>query len=40
MKSVEIRQAFIDFFKSKDHHVVPASPVVPTNGPVLFTNTE
>tara|TARA_R110002073_G_scaffold149662_2_gene303572 strand:+ start:17021 stop:19627 length:2607 start_codon:yes stop_codon:yes gene_type:complete len=37
--SNDIRQSFLDFFKSKDHEVVPSSSLVPANDPtLLFTN--
>jgi len=39
MTANEIRQSFLDFFKSKTHHIVPSAPVVPQNDPtLLFTN--
>jgi alanyl-tRNA synthetase len=39
MTSNEIRQSFLDFFKSKEHHIVPSAPVVPQDDPtLLFTN--
>ncbi len=39
MTSAEIRQAFLDFFKSKGHVVVPSAPIVVKNDPTLmFTN--
>ncbi len=35
----EIRQQFLDFFKSKNHHIVPSAPIVVKNDPtLLFTN--
>lgn len=39
MKTAEIRQAFLDFFKSKQHEVVASSSLIPGNDPTLmFTN--
>ncbi|MDX9853360.1 MAG: alanine--tRNA ligase [Tenuifilaceae bacterium] len=39
MRSAEIRQAFLDFFKSKNHQIVPSAPMVVKNDPTLmFTN--
>ena len=39
MTSQEIRQHFLDFFKSKTHKIVPSSPMVLKNDPtLLFTN--
>ncbi|KAF0214600.1 MAG: alanyl-tRNA [Ignavibacteria bacterium] len=39
MTSNEIRQQFLDFFKSKEHRIVPSAPVVPHGDPtLLFTN--
>jgi alanyl-tRNA synthetase len=39
MKSSEIRQQFLDYFKGKDHTIVASSPLVPGNDPtLLFTN--
>ncbi len=39
MTSNEIRKAFLDFFESKQHHVVPSAPMVIKNDPTLmFTN--
>ena len=39
MTSNEIRKAFLDYFESKQHHVVPSAPMVIKNDPTLmFTN--
>ena len=39
MTSTDIRQAFMDFFKSKGHAIVPSAPIVVKNDPTLmFTN--
>ncbi|MBS1684166.1 MAG: alanine--tRNA ligase [Bacteroidetes bacterium] len=36
MTSSEIRQAFLDFFKSKGHKIVPSAPIVVKNDPTLM----
>jgi len=39
MKSQDIRSTFLDFFKSKQHDIVPSAPMVLKNDPTLmFTN--
>lgn len=39
MNANEIRQAYLDFFKSKGHQIVPSAPIVNKDDPtLLFTN--
>jgi len=38
MTSAEIRQSFLDFFKSKEHAVVPSASLMPSSPNLLFTN--
>ena len=39
LKSHELRQLFFDYFRSKDHLIVPSAPMVTKNDPTLmFTN--
>ena len=39
MTAKEIRNQFLDFFRSKGHHIVPSAPIVIKNDPTLmFTN--
>src|ERR1700733_7329888 len=39
MTATEIRKAFLDFFASKGHKIVPSAPIVVKNDPTLmFTN--
>jgi alanine--tRNA ligase len=38
MTSAEIRQSFLDFFKSKGHTIVPSSSLMPDSPGLLFTN--
>ena len=38
MTSAEIRRSFLDFFRSKEHTVVPSSSLLPDSPNLLFTN--
>jgi alanyl-tRNA synthetase len=38
MESSKVRQTFLDFFKSKNHHIVPSAPMVVKNDPTLMFN--
>ena len=39
MKTSDIRQAFLDFYKSKEHQIVDSSSLIPVNDEtLLFTN--
>ncbi|MBZ7953707.1 alanine--tRNA ligase [Campylobacter sp. W0018] len=35
---MDIRKAYLDFFASKGHEIVPSSPLVPDDATLLFTN--
>ena len=39
IKSSEIRQKYLDFFKTKDHAIIPSASVVPENDPTVLFNT-
>lgn len=39
MKSNEIRQSFIDFFRERGHHVVASAPIIPPDDPTLLFTT-
>ena len=38
MTSAEIRRSFLDFFRSKEHSIVPSSSLLPDSPNLLFTN--
>jgi len=38
MTSTQVRQSFLDFFKSKQHTIVPSSSLMPDSPNLLFTN--
>ncbi|WP_067477416.1 alanine--tRNA ligase [Actinomadura hibisca] len=38
MRSADIRSTFLDFFRERDHRVVPSSPLVPSDPTLLLTN--
>ncbi|NEA23423.1 alanine--tRNA ligase [Actinomadura bangladeshensis] len=38
MRSSDIRATFLDFFRERDHRVVPSSPLVPSDPTLLLTN--
>ncbi|GAB4251565.1 MAG: alanine--tRNA ligase [Candidatus Methylacidiphilales bacterium] len=38
MTSAELRQSFLDFFREKEHTIVPSSPLLPESPGLLFTN--
>ena len=39
MESNKVREAFLDFFRTKQHEIVPSAPMVVKNDPTLmFTN--
>ena len=38
MKAEDIRQSFLEFFKSKKHQTVPSASLLPESPNLLFTN--
>ena len=38
MESIKVRQTFLDFFKSKGHHIVASAPMVVKDDPTLMFN--
>ena len=40
MTSKEIRKAFLDFFASKGHQIVPSAPMVVKNDPTLMEDVQ
>ena len=38
MTAAEIRQSFLDFFREKQHTIVPSASLLPQSPGLLFTN--
>ncbi|HEY8482754.1 MAG TPA: alanine--tRNA ligase [Spirillospora sp.] len=38
MHSTDLRSTFLDFFRERDHRVVPSSPLIPSDPSLLLTN--
>ncbi|MBE2986124.1 alanine--tRNA ligase [Campylobacter sp. RM12920] len=38
MQNFDVRQAYLDYFKSKGHEVIESAPLVPNDATLLFTN--
>ncbi|MCI8309765.1 MAG: alanine--tRNA ligase [Clostridia bacterium] len=39
MKAIDIRNKYLNFFKSKGHSIIPSSPLIPENDPSVLFNT-
>ncbi|HRS73137.1 MAG TPA: alanine--tRNA ligase-related protein, partial [Patescibacteria group bacterium] len=39
LTSQELRQKFLDFFRSKDHAIIPSASLIPDNDPSVLFNT-
>ena len=39
MKAIEIRNKYLNFFKSKGHSIIPSAPLIPENDPSVLFNT-
>ncbi len=39
MKAIDIRNKYLNFFKSKNHSVIPSAPLIPENDPSVLFNT-
>ena len=39
MKAIDIRNKYLNFFKSKGHSVIPSAPLIPENDPSVLFNT-
>jgi hypothetical protein len=37
--SADLRTKYLEFFKTKNHVVIPSAPVVPDNDPTVLFNT-
>ncbi|WP_169754164.1 alanine--tRNA ligase [Campylobacter curvus] len=38
MQNLDVREAYLNFFKSKGHEIIPSAPLVPNDATLLFTN--
>ncbi len=39
LKVMDLRNSFVDFFRERDHKIVPSSPLVPKDDPTLLFTT-
>ena len=39
MNSIDLKEQFLDFFKSKGHVIIPSAPIIPENDPTVLFNT-